>query len=387
MTRTHSAPAAIPTETDALPGAEWADRRAHFRVIADPPADAAVESLAHFPPGEAQQFIERALNGKADSATPLALRQLVATAEATPAWVNPEQIALGGYTFLRCRLGFLVLACLSLPLVYSLPELNKALALSGRLVSGAGSRLKETTRFVFETCRAGGLEREAEGFRLTLSVRLIHAQVRRLLRKSGKWEDAAWGEPINQWHLAVTNTLFSQGVLEGLRTMGYLFRPEEADALMHLWRYSGFLSGIQTELVPTSEAQAYALREAAFRLEGPPDDDSRALVAGVMGAAQGYSRFGSDRVAYGVSRSFLGPARSAMLGYPETGWRHLIPLLRPSITLVERSRLLNVPGVRALARVCGTQAFRHLMSDRGLPGRMGEFELPSELIGVRARPR
>lgn len=386
MTRIDAAPAPIPLAT-SLRGAEWAERRAFYRAQTDPLADAVVEALAGYPPGEARRLVEEALAGNAAPDAPEPLRELLAAARDMPTWVKPEQIALGGYTFLRCRLGFIVLACLSLPLVYSLPELNKALALSGRLVSGAGSRLKETTRFVFESCRAGGLERDAEGFRLTLRVRLIHAQTRRLLQASGRWDAEAWGAPINQWHLAVTNTLFSQGVLEGLRRMGYLIDAEEGEALIHLWRYSGYLSGTDPALLPESEGVSRELREAAFRLEGPPDDDSRALVAGLMGAAQAYSRFGTDRVAYGISRVFLGPERSAALEYPQTGWRRLLPLLRPSITAVERCRLWNVPGVRALARVCGTQAFRHLMSDQGLPGRMGDFELPAELIGVRARPR
>lgn len=358
-----------------------------YRTQADPLADGVVDALAQFSAPEARRMVDGALAHTRCPEAPLPLQELLASARETPAWVNREQIALGGYTFLRCRLAFLALACLSLPMVYSLPELNKALALSGRLVSGAGSRLKETTRFVFESCRAGGLEPDAEGFRLTLRVRLIHAKTRRLLRESGRWDTDAWGEPINQWHLAVTNTLFSQGVLQGLRTLGYLINAEEGAALMHLWRYSGFLSGIDPVLLPETEAEARSLRKAAFDLEGPPDEDSQALVAGLMDAAQAYSRFGSDRVAYGLSRTFLGSELSAALHYPQTGWRRLIPWLRPSVTFIEQCRRWNVPGVRALARVCGTQAFRHLMSDRGLPGRMGDFELPAELIGVKALPR
>jgi hypothetical protein len=340
------------------------------------------------PRGEGQRMLLHALDhGIATlSDTPASLRALFAQVDDVPFWVDWPQLDLGGYTFLRCRLAFVVLACLSLPLIYSLPAGNKPLVFSGRLVHMAAPRLKETVRFVLATCRKGGLQRHSEGFKLTLRVRLIHAQIRRLLRESGRWDAEAWGAPINQCHLAGTNVLFSQGVLDGLRRMGYRFTRRDAEALLQLWRYSGYLSGIQTELLPTSEAEARRLREVLFSMEGPPDEDSRALVQGVMEAALAYVRHGSPEICYGISRALIGRERAEALHYPQTGWRFLIPALRPFVTAVEISRQLNVPGVRALAAVCGTQMLRHLMSDRGLPGEMGDFVLPEHLGGYTEEP-
>lgn len=359
----------------------WYD---HFRMRGDPLADAVVEAFRRLPHGAGEAMLRQALEGGLPSVpdAPEALRALLQEVDQVPPWVDRERIAAGGYTFLRCRLGFLVLACASLPLVYSLPRLNKVLVSSGRLVHMAAPRLKETTLFVFETCRAGGMERFADGFKLTVRVRLIHAQVRRLLLETGNWNVDQWGVPINQAHLAVTNVLFSHGALEGLRRLGYLFTQEQADAVVHLWRYSGYLSGIEEEILPDTEAEARRLKEAVFAQEGAPDADSRALVAGVMEAALAYARFGSVRVPYGISRALLGAEQARALGYPETPWRLLVPGFRPAATLIELCRVLNVPGVRALARVCGTQMFRHMMSPRGLPGKMGEFELPQELLSM-----
>jgi len=381
----------IPTACTNYPAArerhgDRAERCASYLFQADPPADGAVRALAGLPRSEAHALLDRALDLGRDAVpeAPPELREFLRGLETPPLWVDWSQVDLGGYTFLRCRLGFVVLACLSLPLFYSLPAGNKPLALSGRLVHRAAPRLKETVRFVLATCRKGGLRREGEGWKLTARVRLMHAQVRRLLLESGRWETERWGAPINQFHLAATNLLFSQAVLVGLRRLGYRFVAEETEALMHLWRYSGTLMGIGPELLCATEGEGRRLLELIFAIEGPPDEDSRALVGGVMEAALAYVRHGSVEVAYGISRALIGRERAAALGYPESAWHLLVPTFRPFATGIELCRQWNVPGVRALASVCGTQMLRHLMSDRGLPGPMGEFALPDQLTGTTA---
>jgi len=84
-------------------------------------------------------------------------------------------------------------------------------------------------------------------------VRLIHAQVRRLLLESGQWRPDAWGAPINQCHMAGTNLMFGVGVLDGLTRLGYRFKSVEREALIHLWRYAGYLLGVENELLIADE--------------------------------------------------------------------------------------------------------------------------------------
>src|SRR5690348_2890138 len=129
---------------------------------------------------------------------PESMRRLFAQLERTPEWIDVERCNFGGATFLRCRLGFAALALLSLPLIYSWPAGNKPLALSGELVHRASQRLKDTTRYVFAVCQPEGLARFSEGFAMTVRVRLIHAQVRRLLLQSGQWRSDAWGAPRSE---------------------------------------------------------------------------------------------------------------------------------------------------------------------------------------------
>lgn len=362
---------------------------AGFLWRTDPLADAVMEDFARLPEGEWRAMLEAALERGIDAVpqAPASLRALFAQLETVPAWLDRDRCNLGGATFLRCRLGFAALALLSLPLIYSWPCGNKPLALSGQLVHRASQRLKDTTRYVFAVCQRDGLARGAEGFAMTVRVRLIHSQVRRLLLASGAWRGDAWGAPVNQCHMAATNLMFSIGVLDALSRIGHRFQTREREALVHLWRYAGYLLGVDEGLLVADEQASRRLLDLVFAFEPAPDDDSRALVDALMQTSYDYVRgFRLGRVCgvnlcYGMSRAMIGRRRAAALGYPATLWRWLIPAIRPATLLLETARLFST-RVQALAIVAGPKAFRHLLSDRGLKGRAGEFPIPRR-IAVR----
>lgn len=367
-----------------------AQKYVDFLWRTDPLADAVMDEFARIPESEWRALLELAL-AKGIEAVPHApepLRALFRQLESVPFWVDRERCNLGGATFMRCRLGFAVLAMLSLPIIYSWPVGNKPLALSGQLVHRASQRLKDTTRYVFAVCQPDGLSRFSEGFAMTVRVRLIHAQVRRLLLQSGQWRSDAWGAPINQCHMAGTNLMFSVGVLDGLTRIGYRFQPVEREALIHLWRCAGYFLGVENELLVADEFEGHRLLDLIFAFEPHPDDDSRALVDALMQTSFDYvrsfkpGRCCSVNLCYGISRALMGDEQATALGYPKTFWKWLVPAVRPGTWLVETARLCS-SRVQALATVAGPKAFRHLLSERGLKGRTGEFVIPRK-IAVRA---
>jgi hypothetical protein len=252
----------------------------------------------------------------------------------------------------------------------------------------ASQRLKDTTRYVFAICQPDGLGRFSEGFKMTVKVRLIHSQVRRLLRESGQWKNELWGAPINQCHMAGTNLLFSVGVLDALTRIGYLFKSSEREALIHLWRYAGYLLGVENELLVAGEWEGHRLLDLIFTFEPKPDDDSRALVNALMQTSFEYVRaFKAARpcsmnLCYGISRSLIGDERAEALGFPKTPWRWLTPVVWPATRLVETARCFS-PTVQALAKVAGPKAFRHLLSPSGLKGHAGEFQVPRKIMVLR----
>jgi hypothetical protein len=366
-----------------------AEKYAEFLWRSDPLAEAVMDEFVRLPENEWRAMLDLAL-AKGIEAVPNApepLRALFRQLESVPFWVDQERCNLGGATFLRCRLGFTVLALLALPIIYSWPAGNKPLALSGQLVHRASQRLKDTTRYVFAVCQPDGLTRFSDGFAMTVRVRLIHAQVRRLLLESGQWRSEAWGSPINQCHMAGTNLMFSVGVLDGLTRLGYRFKRVEREALIHLWRYAGYLLGVEHELLVADDFEGHRLLDMMFAFEPHPDDDSRALVNALMQTSFDYvrnfkpGRWCSVNLCYGISRALIGEEQATALAYPKTRWKLLVPAVRPLTWLVETARIFST-RVQALARVAGPKAFRHLLSERGLKGRTGEFVIPRR-IAVR----
>jgi hypothetical protein len=371
-----------------------AEKYVDFLWRTDPLAEAVIDQFARMPESEWRGLLELAL-AKGVEAVPHApepLRELFRELESVPFWVDRDWCNLGGATFLRCRLGFAVLAMLALPIIYSWPAGNKPLALSGQLVHRASQRLKDTTRYVFAVCQADGLSRFSEGFAMTVRVRLIHAQVRRLLLESGEWRSEAWGAPINQCHMAGTNLMFSLGVLDGLTRLGYRFNRLEREALIHLWRYAGYLLGVEHELLVADEFEGHRLLDMMFAFEPQPDGDSRALVDALMQTSFDYirnfkpGRRCSVNLCYGVSHTLIGEEQAAALGYPNTRWKWLVPTIRPATWLVETARMFST-RVQALAKVAGPKAFRHLLSERGLKGRTGEFVIPRRIALRRSESK
>jgi hypothetical protein len=369
-----------------LPPGSRAERCSVFFWRSDPLADAVMDGFAGMPEGTWRKMLDTALAEGIEAVpdAPKALRAFFGQLDHIPLWVDREQCDLGGATFLRCRLSFVALAMASLPIIYSWAAGNKPLALSGQLVHRAAQRLKDTTRFVFAICQPGGLGRFSEGFAMTVRVRLIHAQVRKLLRESGQWLPEAWGAPINQCHMAATNLLFSVGALEALTRLGYRFRVDEREALIHLWRYAGYLLGVDSELLVAGEGEGRRLLDMILAFEPAPDEDSRALVAALMYTAHDYlkgfrlGRFCTLNFCYGISRALIGDNRAGLLGYPQSFWRWLVPALRPFTLMIETLRIFST-HVQALAKVAGQKAFRRLLGERGLKGATGEFPIPRRI--------
>src|SRR5262249_51979302 len=161
---------------------------------------------------------------------PEALRALFAELDRVPAWVDWPTLDAGGELLMRAGpFGGMVLGAGSLVLGYASPGGNKPLVFSGRLTEQAPRRLDETSRFVQAVCRPGGMQRSGDGFKITVKVRLMHAEVRRMILRSGRWDDARWGAPLNQHDMAATTLLFSLVVLEGLRSLGLVIGREEAE--------------------------------------------------------------------------------------------------------------------------------------------------------------
>jgi hypothetical protein len=335
------------------------ERLRTHRAKMDPLADEAAAVLADCPASLGRQMVTIALEQGIDSVpnAPEPLRALFAQLDSVPLWVEWDELNRGGATTLRCGLfGIGALLCYALPLAYASPEGNKPLALSGRMVDHAHRRIGETGRFVLETCRPGGLDRWASGFKLSVRVRLMHAQVRRALLRSGVWNTQAWGAPINQVDMAGTTLLLSILLLSALRRMGAHFSSEEAHAVIQLWRYSGYLMGVDEELLCASEPEARRLAQLVCWSRTEPDEHSRELVRALFETQfetpAGWPRR-PLRLYQGLARALIGDDLADGLSLPRVWYGPLllagVRLVLPLLELTRRS----LPGMNGFATRSG----------------------------------
>jgi hypothetical protein len=277
-----------------------------------------------------------------------------------------------------------VLNLFSMPIMYSSAGGTKPLMFTGDLLRRAPRRLAETARFVLATSRPGGLRRSAEGFKITVRVRLMHAQVRRLLRTSGRWKPE-WGEPVNQLYMAGTNVALSAGLLEGMQRLGFRVSSADSEALLHLWRYSGYLSGVDPELSISTRDEGRLIGELIRDGEGPPDDDCRALVVALMTAAYHPKLQGAKwpaKLSYGISRKLIGDAMADALGYPPSRWNWALYTAWPLVASASVAQRV-LPGSRGLATKVGTWIWDRMI-DQVMAGAQAEFRPPAKLDNLAA---
>ena len=133
--------------------------------------------------------------------------------------------------------------------------LSKAFYLTGR-TAGNLRRVRQNTRNVAEVTLPGGLERMGDGWKLTVRIRLIHAQVRRLLLDSDDWDVSVEGAPLHMSHMALAATGFSAANLAAEEKLGVVLTREEKAGFMHIWRYVAWLLGVPETLLFETEKEA-----------------------------------------------------------------------------------------------------------------------------------
>ncbi|HLY90017.1 MAG TPA: oxygenase MpaB family protein [Acetobacteraceae bacterium] len=371
--------------TAASEGDHRVQHYARFWQAEDPLADAVAAAFAERAAGGGRAMLETALDrgiGAVDDPPP-ALVALFRQLDEVPYWVDWDRIDRGSAAFLRTGLlGMAVLNLFCLPIMYYSPCGNKPLVFTGNLLKRAPRRLAETGRFVLECSRPDGLRRFSDGFKTNVKVRLMHAQVRRLLRRSGRW-NPKWGAPVNQLYMAGTNVALSAGLIEGLERLGYRMGAADVEALLHLWRYTGYISGIAPELQISTREEGRHLGELIHQLEGQPDDDSRALITALMSSSYHPRLEGAtwtQKINYGVSRKLIGNELADDLGYPRSHWGWTVSLARPmagSLGLIHR----YVPLLRSAAPRWGDRTW-DFMLDLIMGGSKADYHAPAHL----ARP-
>lgn len=348
------------TKDNVRPEPKQLEEFIKYQWMGDPLADAVIETYFSLPAGEGRKMVERALDKGIQNVpdAPESLVNFFEQVESVPLWVNREKLDQGCEVIRRTGwFAELVLRNVSLMGGYLSSAANKPLAFTGQLDKMAPKRLVETGKFWVDVTTPGGMERHSEGFKSAVRVRLMHATVRYMLNKSGKWNHQAWGTPINQADTQATNMLFSHIFLIALRGLGFRFTQEERESVIHLWRYIGFLMGIDERILPADEADSYRLSYLQYATFTNYDDDTRALGTALSNVP--YTMVGDSRIKKlladievnyrsGLSRLVLGKENADALGLKDNLWKYVVMGTIPAVFAAETARR-RIPGATKAA--------------------------------------
>lgn len=259
---------------------EWAEVQGAL-LEGDPPMDRVVAWMFEGDPGAAKALFEQALTrGIATlEAPPAPLTDFFSHIDSRPPWLDRKLLDQGAEVAQASGLvNFYVLRDIALMGGYAyFNSMNQTLAATGALQKDAGLRLGETGKWLDDVTRQGGLERFGDGLITTVRVRMVHALVRRTLLKRGNWDTRTWGLPINQIDMLATYLAFGPIALLGARMFGIPVRKQDARAAIHMWRYIGWLSGVQERWLANTEGDGLRKLYHTFFTHRLADDKVRSL--------------------------------------------------------------------------------------------------------------
>lgn len=64
-----------------------------------------------------------------------------------------------------------------------------------------------------------------------------------------------------------------------MRRLGVHFSRRDSEGMYALWRYMGYLIGVDERVLPTSEAECVRLNDLDMMVSPPPDEDCRRFVS------------------------------------------------------------------------------------------------------------
>ena len=295
-------------------------------MIGDPEADAVIEQLAPLGQEKAMQFFRAALDkrdaGVLQEAPPL-VRDFFARMESPPDWLDLSALT-SAYRMFHRNSRLVLGAFVGGVLVEGFStNISKSFFITGRVRDQGVRRLKQNNRHLIEIFMPGGLERDGDGWKLSVRIRMVHAQIRRLLKHSEDWDKDSWGLPLSAAHLGFAITAFSARLLRHMKSLGAEYNDDERKSFMKVWRYTGYLMGIPETILFRDEADALRLYEIGLMCEPPPELESIVMANSlinsaplIIGVEDPAARRALAKYVFNISRALIGNSIADGLNYP-----------------------------------------------------------------------
>lgn len=339
-------------------------RLREFAQAEDPLADAVVDWMLEQPRKEGTRLFEAALRDGVTAGTPAPLRALFESVEATPFWVDPDRLRKGAKAILRTGLlGLFPLGDMSLMGGYLASRATKALVGTGEIEHKATKRLVETATWWIDVTTPGSLAKGEKGYISAIRIRVVHAHVRAAMNRREDWDYEAWDKPVNQVQTTGTLLLFSLVFVFGTQLLGVRYSQQERADILHLWRYVGWLMGVDEELLPANEEDAWRMLWLLAKTEFIPDDDSKRLAKALIKAhesiGEGRGLAGkvlshvAVRVHSSISRLVLGKTNADFLELPNDPIAQALVVTAAGINFAGETLRQLIPGATLLQERLG----------------------------------
>jgi hypothetical protein len=293
----------------------------------DPLADDVAAWMREIGARTGWQRFEKALSEGVESVrNDAALYKFLSHAASDPPWLDRGAVERGIAASGRAgAAGMLALRDLGLWAGYRASAINQTLIRTGALEGSAQRRVAQTTTWWMACNESGGMDVGADGYRMTLRVRVVHALVRASLLRSPDWDRAWLGLPVNQLDMQATYLAFSVIYLIGQRMLGVPVRKQEAEDIIHLWRYIAWLMGVDEKLLVASEVEGRVALYRNLLSQPAADETSKKLGRALMDEPldRRYQRFAwlrghwNRQVHLSIIRFFLDAEGMESLGLPK----------------------------------------------------------------------
>ena len=300
-----------------------ADNYVRHTLIGDPELDSVLEALADLPPMDLHLFVGAGIEQETHimSHAPREIRDFFDSLE-EPSWVDHESFRPGIRVFHK-NADLMLLAFVTGVLVEGFSTLiAKSFRITGR-TAATNRRLMQNNRQMLEILMPGGLDRQGDGWKLSVRVRFVHARIRALLAKSDDWQHDTWGTPVSAAHVGLAISIFSKRLLDYATLLGAEFSEEERAGVMAVWRYAGYLMGIPEAILYADEAEAQKMYTVGFLCEPTPDEDSAKMANALIQAIPGVAKIKDEEekarvltLVYRLSRALIGNRLADSFAYP-----------------------------------------------------------------------
>ena len=296
-------------------------------LIGDPDADALINAISDIDHEEQGEFIKAGMDQDEEKLrdAPQAVRAFFEKIGTPPTWFDPQSVYPGCSGFHAYSDLFLTAFVTDIIIRGFTTLISQSFFITGRLTDWGVRRLRQNIRHLLEIMLPGGLERHGEGWKLSVRLRLVHAQIRRHLLASEDWDHEAHGMPISTAHVALASCNFSGMMLDSAARIGARLNDEERDSFMQIWRYTAHLMGVPDVLLFRNETEAKEIFRVGYICEPPPGLEAIAMANSVIASAplvigidDRDERDDLSNYGYRLSRSLLGDELADQLMFPES---------------------------------------------------------------------